>query len=81
MLNKFEQEYLFAKLNLLVVELEGTAQIAEIEKERLKINPMGEKRMSLGAKKEFSRQEGIIRGVRRALVDLKPIVEDLKRNI
>ena len=80
MLNKYEQEMLLAKLNLLVVELESTAEIAAIEKEKLQIPPMGGK-MSLGAKKEFARQEGLIRGVRRALVDLKPIVEDLKRNI
>lgn len=80
MLNKFEQEYLLAKLNMLVVELEGAAEVAAIEKEKLTIPPMGGK-MSLGAKKEYARQEGIIRGVMRALVDLKPIVADLKRNL
>jgi hypothetical protein len=80
MLNKYEQEYLLAKLQMLVVELESTAKIAEIEKEKLLVPPMGGK-MSLGAKKEYARQEGIIRGVNRALVDLKPIVADLKRNL
>lgn len=80
MLNKFEQEMLLAKLNMLVIELKGIAEVAEIEQEKT-LNPPTGGRLSLGAKRHIARQEGLIRGVNRALVDLVPIVEDLKRNL
>ena len=80
MLNKCEQEMLLAKLNFLAVELKGVAEVCEIEKEKT-LNPPTGGRLSLGAKRHIARQEGIVRGVNRALADLVPIVDELKRNL